>query len=127
MQIFSAKHKLHVFLPLLKALDFATQFDTISSQEIGVIMHGRKSLLFDKDEPWAKKDNANLYDASMGSFDGIEVCKLVGLFALSKLNKKCDNNKSIGLCRDDGLAAIDMEARDQGKGFARCFVKFLPN
>ena len=33
---------------LLKALDFANQFDTISSQEKEVIMHSRKSLLFDK-------------------------------------------------------------------------------
>ena len=42
----------------------------------------------------------------MGSFDGADVCELVGLLALSKLNKKCDNNKSIGLYRDGGLAAI---------------------
>ena len=42
----------------------------------------------------------------MGSLDEAEVCELVGLFALSKLNEKCDNNKNIGLYRDDGLAAI---------------------
>ena len=42
----------------------------------------------------------------MDSFDGTEVCKLVSPLALSKLNEKCDNNKSIGLYRDDRLAAI---------------------
>ena len=93
-------------LLLLKALDFAKQFDTISSQEKEIIMHSRKSLLFDKNEPWAKKDNANLFDVSMGSFDGTDVCELVGLLALSKLNEKCDNNKVIGLYRDNGLAAL---------------------
>ena len=49
-------------------------------------MHARKSLLFDKNEPWTKKDNANLFDVTMGSFDGVEVCELVGLLALSKCN-----------------------------------------
>ena len=99
---------------LLKALDFANQFDTISSQEKEVIMHSRKSLLFDKNESWAKKGNANLFDVSMGSFDGAEVCELVGLLALSKLKTM-------------GQPLSDMEVRDQGTGFARCFVKFLPN
>ena len=40
----------------------------------------------------------------MGSYDGAEVCKLVGLFLLSKLKERFDDK--IGFYRDDGLAAI---------------------
>ena len=39
----------------------------------------------------------------MGSYDGAEICKLVGLFILNKLEERFEN---IGLYRDDGLAAI---------------------
>ena len=45
-------------------------------------MHARKSLLFDNwGTAWSKKD-------TMGSFDGAEVCELVGLYILSILSRK---------------------------------------
>ena len=40
----------------------------------------------------------------MGSYDGAEICELVGLFFLSKLENRF--GKQTGLYRDDGLAAI---------------------
>ena len=50
-----------------------------------------------------KKDNDDLFDVTMGSFDGAEVCKLIGLSILNDLaNKYWTNN--IGLYRDEGLA-----------------------
>ena len=42
----------------------------------------------------------------MGSYDGAEVCELVGLDLLNKLSIVIDRS-SVGLCRDDGLAAIN--------------------
>ena len=42
----------------------------------------------------------------MGSFDGAEVCELVGLYLLSKLDPLIGSSGSTGLYRDDGLAAI---------------------
>ena len=42
-------------------------------------MHSRKSLLFSNNDIWVKKDNLNL-DVTMGSFNGAEVCELVGLY-----------------------------------------------
>ena len=63
------------------------------------------SLLFDNNKPWCKKNNANMFDVTMGSFDGAEVYELVGLLILSKL--KCEfDNKDIGLYRDYGLAVF---------------------
>ena len=41
----------------------------------------------------------------MGSFDGAEICEIVGLYLLNKLSKLVGND-NLGLCRDDGLAAI---------------------
>lgn len=69
-------------------------------------MHARRSILFDKEKPWVKRNNTSLFDVSMGSYDGAEVCELVGLFMLHKLDQKFTNNKNIGLYRDDGLAAF---------------------
>ena len=42
----------------------------------------------------------------MGSSDGAEVCELVGLFMLHKLDQKFNNKNNIGLYSDDGLAAF---------------------
>ena len=42
----------------------------------------------------------------MGSFDGAEICELIGLYLLDKLSNITGKNQ-IGLYRDDGLALID--------------------
>ena len=41
----------------------------------------------------------------MGSFDGAEVCELVGLYLLNKI-KPLVGTSNIGLYRDDGLAIV---------------------
>jgi hypothetical protein len=53
-----------------------------------------------------KKDGSNsLFDVTMGSFDGAEICELVGFFILNHLGKRF-GKENIGLYRDDGLAII---------------------
>jgi len=42
----------------------------------------------------------------MGSYDGAEVCEMVGLFLLQELAKLVGKN-NIGLYKDDGLAIIN--------------------
>ena len=64
-------------------------------------MHARKSLLFSKDDVWVKKDNPS-FDVTMGSYDGAEVCELVGLYILDKIKVECPDIE-LGLYRDDGL------------------------
>ena len=90
---------------LSKALNFASTFRPISSQERDLILHAKQSLLFNEDCPWEKKSSNNKFDVSMGSFDGAETCQLVGCYLLSLLSKKYGQN--IGLYRDDGLAALN--------------------
>ena len=41
----------------------------------------------------------------MGSYDGAEICELVGLFILNSLGKKF-GKENVGLYRDDGLAIL---------------------
>ena len=45
---------------------------------------------------WTKNDSSNLFDVTMGSYDGVEICELVGLF-ISKHLGKTFGNKNIGL------------------------------
>ena len=52
-------------------------------KDLRIIQHARKSLLYNKEIPWKKK-NTNLFDVAMGAYNGDEVCELVGLFLLSK-------------------------------------------
>ena len=75
-----------------------------SDSDIRIIKHARKSLLFNNRRAWTKKNSATAFDVTMGSFDGPEVCELVGLFFLHSLEKRF--GKNIGIYRDDGLVAL---------------------
>ncbi len=77
----------------------------ISKDEISIIKHARKSVLFNHGKPWTKKDSNSLFDVTMSSYDGAEICELVGLFILNKLGQK-SGKENIGLYRDDGLAIM---------------------
>ena len=62
-------------------------------------------LLFNEEKPWVKKGSASTFDVTMGSYDGAEICELVGLFILERLGETF-GHENIGLYRDDGLAAL---------------------
>ena len=54
----------------------------ISKADEEMILHCRKSFLFCEEEPWEKIGPVN-FDVPMGSYDGAEVCELVGLYILT--------------------------------------------
>ena len=66
----------------------------------------------------------------MGSYDGAEICKLVGLFILNHLGKTF-GKENIGLYRDDGLAIIknrsaclaDKTTKEVHKVFEQFYLK----
>ena len=91
---------------LNRSNSFARSITTISDSVINIIHHSRKSLLFDRKSVWVKKGNSSLFDVTMGSYDGAEICKLVGLALLNQLSTVIDKS-SVGLYRDDGLAPIN--------------------
>ena len=69
-----------------KAIAFAILHTDVSEEEVRVAKHARQSLLFSGNVEWTKKNTSNdLFDVTMGSFDGAELCELVGLYLLDKL------------------------------------------
>ena len=64
---------------LEKAISFVKSIANINGNAIQVIKHGRKSLLFDNARVWVKNDDNPLFDVTMRSFDGAEVCELFSL------------------------------------------------
>ena len=55
------------------------------------VMHSRRSLLYNKGEPWVKKEDEH-FDVTMGAYDGAEVCELVGIYFQYLLSKSYDKN-----------------------------------
>ena len=89
---------------LKKALDFSAAHTELSEEDKTIIYHSRKSLLFNNQHVWIKKEGG-LFDVTMGAFDGAEVCELVGNFILHQLSMKFNKN-DFGLYRDDGLGVL---------------------
>ena len=110
-----------------QALSWASNLAIITKDEISIIKHARKSVLFNDGKPWTKKDSNNLFDVTMGSYDGAEICELVGLFILNKLGQKF-GKENIGLYRDDGLAIMKSKsarlADKTRKELHKCFEQF---
>ena len=91
---------------LRKAVEFARRHTNISNEEREIIWHARKSLLFGNDAIWSKRANSQ-FDVTMGSYDGAEICELVGLYILDLLSQQFDKQQ-LGLYRDDGATAINL-------------------
>ena len=89
---------------LQKALAYARRHTAVTQDDIDIIMHARKSLLFNQDQAWVKKDDSG-FDVTMGSYDGAEVSELIGAFILDQLEPIL-GRKSAGLYRDDGLSIL---------------------
>ena len=73
------------------------------------MLHAKKSLLYNSGEPWGKKASSNLFDVTMGSYDGAESCELVGAFLLHKIKEKHGYN--FGLYGDDSLGSTNTPPR----------------
>lgn len=84
---------------------FARNHISIKNEDLRIIMHSRKSLLYDNNIPWIKKNGSGSFDVTMGSYDGAEICEFVGLFILSELSKEI-GKPQVGLYRDDGLVIV---------------------
>ena len=109
---------------LSKALGFAKAHTPVSTQDEEIIWHARKSLLFGDHSTWVKKESGQ-FDVTMGSYDGAEICELVGLYLLDQLSRLF-NKENIGLYRDDGLSALKLtgpQADRARKSIIRVFKK----
>ena len=59
---------------LKQALLFAQNSVSIPPKSLDVIFHSRKSLLYQNDNPWVKKNTSVEFDVTMGSCDGADMC-----------------------------------------------------
>ena len=107
---------------LRNALSHASQFVDIPKDDIEIIMHSRKSLLFENEHPWVKKDKDNMFDVTMGCWDGAEVCELTGAYILGNLTSFF-NISDIGLYRDDGLAILKATSGSEAERIKKKIVK----
>ena len=69
---------------LLKAINFAT---SIQEKFIEIVLQSHKALLFNKNDVRVQKENPD-FEKKMGSYDGDEVCELVGIYILDVLTKE---------------------------------------
>ena len=77
----------------------------------------------DNSEPWMNKDSG-LFDATMGAYDGAEVCELVGTYLLYKFSLKYNKN-NIGLYRNNGLAIFKNISGPKSEKFKKDIQKLF--
>ena len=90
---------------LPKALSFAKLQYDFTSDELELIMHSRKTLLFWQDSTWVKQESDEDFDIPVGCYDGAEICELVGIYIQNKLCTLM-NKKDFGLYRDNRLGIL---------------------
>ena len=89
------------------SLTFASQYTNITEEEIHIITQEKKNQPFTKIAIHGQKKSSD-FDVTMGSFDGAEVCELVGLYLLSQLQRLA---MYVGFYRYDGLAITNKPPR----------------
>ena len=107
----------------MNSINSAKSIAPTDDKIIKIILHAGKSLLFNKNEVWVKKDNPD-FDATMGIFDGAEVCESVGLYFLDILRQEFGENK-IGLYRDDGLSCFQDFSGPESKNIKKKLYKIF--
>ena len=87
-------------------ISYARTIITIEDNVIDAIKLARKWLLFSKEGTWVKRGENPSFDLTMGSFDGTEICEIVGTYLLENLSPLLEK-ENFGLYRDDGLATVN--------------------
>ena len=87
-------------------LSIASNHTAVSLEDIPIIKHSRKPLLFHWDQAWKKRESSSRFDVTTSSYDGAELCELLGIFTQSVL-RDIINKEALGLYRDDGLIVLN--------------------
>jgi len=80
----------------------------ITDSEWHIVLQAKSSFLYSYGDPWSKKTSPNLFDITMGSYDGAESCELAGAYLLHKIREKFGSICDFGLYRDDGLGIFQV-------------------
>lgn len=85
----------------------------------------RKKISSLQKKEFSVMKNSGLLDATIGSYDGADVCKLVGICMLKTISQSY-SNKNFVLYRDDSLA-VTKTVRSQKKEKRKNSWKLLAN
>ena len=111
---------------LSNAITFAENYISISKEDIRIIKHCRKSLLFYENEALKKKDTDTTFDVTMGSYDGAEVCELIGIYIQSLLTNILSKD-NMGLYRDNGLFILRKINKQQTDKIRKKIISIFKN
>ena len=90
---------------LHQTFKFAKQHTNIDKNDLRIINHCRKSLLFSDNKTWKTKTTDSCFDVTMGTSDGAKMCELVQIYIQSKLKERLPKSNFVQY-RDDGLALL---------------------
>ena len=91
---------------LENVVSYAQTLTTIPDYIIKLIIRTKKSFFSAEGNIWMEKVESALFDVTIGSHDGAEVCELVVIYLLGKLSSII-YEKNIGLYRGDRLYVIE--------------------
>ena len=82
--------------------------------------------MFYGDEAWKKKDIDTTFDVTMGSYDGADLCELIGIYIQSLLTNILSKD-NMGLYRDDGLFILHKRNRQQTDRIRKKIINIFKN
>ena len=86
---------------LKKSILFAKDYHHIPDEDVRIIDHWRKSLLFTENEPWKKKRTESCFDVTMNSYE----LESVGIYIRTRAATVIEKS-DCGLDRGDGLVIL---------------------
>ena len=109
--------------PLDDSINFVRKHVQIKREDFNIIQHARKSLFYNKEIPWQKK-NTNLFDVAMRAYDGAEVYEIVVLFLWNNLTNEFDKH-SVGLYRTMDLPYLKISMVTVQIKYVKNFTNYL--
>ena len=108
------------------AILFPQQYIDIPEKDLRITKHCRKSLLYNNNEHWEKKNTESCFYITMDSFDGAQIRELVGIHILSLLQNELDK-RSTGLYRDDGLVLLRNTSKQKTDRIRKDLIEIFKN
>ena len=114
------------FLPVYfnKTVSRRKLYYDFTSDELEMIMHSRKTLLFWQDSTWVKKEGDEDFDIPTAGYDGAEKCELIGIYIQNKLSKLM-KKKDFGLYRNDGLGILRNTSKTEADWKLKSIIKIF--
>ena len=107
-------------------LSIASNHTAVSLEDIPIIKHSRKPLLFHLEQAWKKKESSSCFAVTTDSYDGAELCELIRIFTQSVL-PDIINKEAMGLYRDDGLIDLNKVTSQNTDKIRKKIIHVLKN